>query len=109
VAASTSDPTVVVPYSLLDPSVPATLPAAVAEQSPAEDPDPALATSMTHLSERFFQQIGDHTADPHDTAYQRRWLEAQEEIDARMRASHGGHAWLNYHRETNRHKVPPAR
>ena len=96
------DPPLFVPYSPLDPSAPATLPAALAAGSPDVSADSALVAETARLTRTFFQSIDGFAQDPHDTDYQNRWFQAQEENDARMRASLGGHAWLIHHREAHR-------
>jgi hypothetical protein len=61
------------------------------------DPHPVVHD----LASRFFHDIEGVSNDPTHPAYQHRWLEAQVESDARLRASLGGHAWLKLHQEAH--------
>jgi hypothetical protein len=61
------------------------------------DPHPVVH----ELGNRFLHDIEGASNDPTDPAYQHRWLEAQVESDARLRASLGGHAWLKLHQEAH--------
>jgi hypothetical protein len=61
------------------------------------DPHPVVHD----LASRFLHDIEGGSNDPTDPAYQHRWLEAQVESDARLRASLGGHAWLKLHQEAH--------
>jgi hypothetical protein len=97
-----------VPYSPLDPSIAATLPAALAAVPETADLDQAGTDETARLAGDFFRRIRGASEDPQDSAYQQRWLEAQEESDARMRASLGGQAWLDHHREAHRQAREPA-
>lgn len=99
---TTVDAPLLVPYSPLDPPAPATLPAALAAGPPDVSANSALVAETARLTQTFFQSIDSFAQDPHDTDYQHRWLQAQEENDARMRASLGGHAWLIHHRDAQR-------
>ena len=107
--ASPSPPPLIVPFSADDPSTPATIPATLAASittltetnTPSgENPDPDAV--VQDLASQFLHQIdGEGSDDPAHPAYQRRWLDAQVENDARLRASLGGHAWLKLHQEAH--------
>jgi hypothetical protein len=98
-----------VPFSADDPSTPATIPATLAASitgptetnTPSgENPDPEAV--VQDLANQFLNKIeGEGSDDPAHPAYQRRWLDAQVENDARLRASLGGHAWLKLHQEAH--------
>jgi len=96
----TEAPPLTVPYSFFQPTIPATLPAALAGAATGLDETGAAETAR--LTDAFLEQITGGSEDPRDPEYQRRWAGAQEESDARMRASLGGHAWLDRHREVHR-------
>lgn len=107
--ASPSPPPLIVPFSADDSSTPATIPATLAASITAptetntpsdETPDPDAV--IQDLASQFLNQIeGEGSDDPAHPAYQRRWLDAQVENDARLRASLGGHAWLKLHQEAH--------
>jgi len=107
--ASPSPPPLIVPFSADDPSTPATIPATLAASitgptetnTPSgENPDPDAV--IQDLSSQFLHEIdGEGSDDPAHPAYQRRWLDAQVENDARLRARLGGHAWLKLHQEAH--------
>lgn len=101
------DPTLAVPYSPFDPSLPATIPAALAWMPP-NTVDDGSAAEMTRLATTFLERVEGGTDDPLNPAYQEEWVRAQEESDARMRASLGGQAWLNHHREAHQHAAQQA-
>lgn len=63
---------------------------------------PEGIVEMARLTETFVARVAEGSADPRDPEYQQRWLEAQEESDARLRASLGGHAWLQHHQDAHR-------
>jgi hypothetical protein len=100
----TEGPPLTVPYSFFQPTMPATLPAALADAATSLDEVGAAETAR--LTDTFLEQITGGSEDPRDPEYQRRWAAAQEENDARMRASLGGHAWLDRHREVHREVRP---
>lgn len=107
--ASPSPPPLIVPFSADDPSTPATIPATLAASitgptetnTPSgENPDPDAV--IQDLASQFLHEIeGEGSDDSDHPAYQRRWLDAQVENDARLRASLGGHAWLKLHQEAH--------
>ena len=107
--ASPSPPPLIVPFSADDPSTPATIPATLAASinGPTDTNTPSGAPPdpdavVQHLASQFLNEIeGEGSDDPTHLAYQRRWLDAQVENDARLRASLGGHAWLELHQEAH--------
>ena len=107
--ASPSPPPLIVPFSADDPSTPATIPAtlaasitALAENNTPSEETPEPDAVVQDLANQFLNKIeGEGSDDPAHPAYQRRWLDAQVENDARLRASLGGHAWLKLHQEAH--------
>ncbi len=107
--ATTSPPPLIVPFSADDPSTPATIPATLAapitaptETHTPSDQTPDLGAVIQDLASQFLNEIeGEGSDDSTHPAYQRRWLDAQVENDARLRASLGGHAWLKLHQEAH--------
>jgi hypothetical protein len=99
---SAPPPPLSVPFSPIDPGRPATIPAVLGEG----EPDVLLTAEgideMARLTETFVARVADGSGDPRDPQYQRRWSEAQEESDAHLRASLGGHAWLKHHQDAHR-------
>ncbi len=115
----------VVPYRVDDPGQAATIPAVLAAESEdtgdvpigiqtdmrkgvailvavGEGSDKAIEAFMGwRLADAFVERVATGTGDPADPVYQRQWAEAQEESDAAMRASLGGHIWLAKHREAH--------
>jgi hypothetical protein len=91
-----------VPFSLIDPGQPATIPAVLAGEGPGTSLALEAAAEKAHLADAFIARVAEGSDDPRDPAYQRRWMEAQEESDVRMRASLGGHAWLTHHQNAHR-------
>lgn len=107
--ASPSPPPLIVPFSADDRSTPATIPATLAasitgptETNTPSDETPDPDAVIQDLASQFLHEIeGEGSDDPAHPAYQRRWLGAQVENDARLRASLGGHAWLKLHLEAH--------
>jgi hypothetical protein len=91
-----------VPFSSVDPSIPAEIPAAVAEAVPDSTLDEAGRAGVAELAEAFAAKVTGGSQDPRDPSHQRRWVEAQTESDALMRMRYGGHAWLRHHIEVHR-------
>jgi hypothetical protein len=91
-----------VPFSLIDPGQPATIPAALGAGEADDRVTPEGVVEQVRLTESFVARVAKGSGDPRDPEYQQRWLEAQEESDARMRASLGGHAWLQHHQDAHR-------
>lgn len=93
----------VVPYAPGDPEHPATIPAVLADVVPTPvTSDPAMTTEVNQVEAAFLNRIVSGSEDPLDPEFQQRWLEAQEESDARLKSSLGGHAWLDRHRAVHR-------
>ncbi len=107
--ASPSPPPLIVPFSADDPSTSATIPATLAasitgptETNTPSDETPDPNAVIQDLASQFLNEVeGEGSDDPAHPAYQRRWLDAQVENDARLRASLGGHAWLKLHQEAH--------
>jgi hypothetical protein len=95
-------PLVSVPLSPIDPSIPATIPAVLAETGDeAGLSEPELAGVAT-LADEFIAKVTAGSQNPRDPAHQQRWMEAQAESDAQVRARYGGHAWLRHHQQAYR-------
>jgi hypothetical protein len=97
-------PPLIVPFSPGDRSTPATIPAAMAAttESSTTSATPTDPHAVVHnLASRFLHDIEGASNDTTDPAYQHRWLEAQVESDAHLRASLGGHEWLKLHQEAH--------
>ncbi|MFN0128990.1 MAG: hypothetical protein ACKV19_20140 [Verrucomicrobiales bacterium] len=97
-----SAPLLVVPYAVGDPAYPATIPAVLADAVLLVANEPAIAAEVNRVEAAFLDQIAGGSEDPLDPEFQQRWLEGQEASDARLKASLGGHAWLDRHREVHR-------
>jgi len=97
-------PPLTVPYSMANPAVAATIPAALSDA--VIGLDEAGEAEIARLTDTFLQRIAGGSEDPRDPEHQRRWAGAQEESDTRMRASLGGQAWLDRHREVHRGVTP---
>jgi len=93
---------VVVPFSILAPSEPATIPAALAAELANTPFTETEQAEVARLTDAFFRDLTGSIEDPTDSDYRQQWQQAQEESDARMRASLGGQAWLLRHREVHR-------
>lgn len=95
-------PALTVPFSSLDPALPADIPAALAiteTNAQAGTIDPAVLDQMT---DQFLSEVAQGSQDPKDPEYQKLWEQAQALSDIRMRAAYGNTLWLHQHQEAYR-------
>ena len=91
-----------VPYSWLDPSRPATIPAALAAAPTGVEAAGAGAPGVERIEQEFLISVAQGSQDPQDPDYQKAWADAQNLSDIRMKAAYGDSLWLTRHRDAYR-------
>ncbi len=95
-------PPVIVPFDPQHPSLPAPLPAVLAEFPEAGSITPEQQAGADQLAEDFLEAVADPLADPTDPAYQKRWQQAQLTADQLFRLRYGDFAWMIRHNAAHR-------
>lgn len=95
-------PPVIVPFDPQHPSLPAPLPAVLAESPEAGSITPEQQAGADQLAEDFLEAVTDPLADPTDPAYQKRWQQAQLTADQLFRLRYGDFAWMIRHNAAHR-------
>lgn len=95
-------PPVIVPFDPQHPSLPAPLPAVLAEFPAAGGITPDQQTGADQLADDFLEAVADPLADPTDPAYQKRWQQAQLTADQLFRLRYGDFAWMIRHNAAHR-------
>ena len=95
-------PPVIVPFDPQHPSLPAPLPAVLAEFPEAGGVTPEQQAGVNQLAEDFLEAVADPLADPTDPAYQKRWQQAQLTADQLFRLRYGDFAWMLRHNAAHR-------
>lgn len=87
-------PPVIVPFDPQHPSLPAPLPAVLADFPEGGGITPEQQDGINQLAEDFLRAVADSPADPTDPAYQKRWQQAQLTADQLFRLRYGDFAWM---------------
>ncbi len=95
-------PPIIVPFDPKNPSLPAPLPAVLAEFPEAGGITPEQQAGVNQLAEDFLEAVADPLADPTDPVYQKRWQQAQLTADQLFRLRYGDFAWMLRHNAAHR-------
>ena len=95
-------PPVIVPFDPQHPSLPAALPAVLADFPAGGGITPEQQAGVDQLAEDFLEAVADPLADPTDPVYQKRWQQAQLTADQLFRLRYGDFAWMLRHNAAHR-------